>query len=199
MLPSNNIQSIIGATIFGRDKVKLGRISQVFVDAGDGHPTWAETHTGVFGRHTTYVPLHEATWEHDDIHVPYDEETVKKAPRVDGEGGLDPEQEEELRRHYAGVDDTEDQPASDTDAPTDAGADASDEQEERPDRDEKPVQHIDQNGVLWEERVVVTTEQVPVARLHRETTTVTQTPEVSADVRRESGAADRDDTRGHSS
>jgi hypothetical protein len=42
MLPSKNIQSIVGATLYGADKVKLGRITQVYVDATDGHPTWAE-------------------------------------------------------------------------------------------------------------------------------------------------------------
>src|SRR5690554_4978445 len=176
MLPSNNIQSIIGATVFGPDKVKLGRVNQVFVDAADGHPTWAELHTGAFGRHSTFVPLHEATWENDNVYVPYDKELLKSAPRVDGEERLTPDQERDLSEHYTGVTGSEEMSAA---APT-----TRPEETERAD-DEAPGQQLDENGVIWEERVVVSKEKVPVAKVHLETTTVTEDQEVTADVRKE--------------
>lgn len=152
MLPSNNIQSIVGATVFGSDRAKLGRISRVFVDAADGHPTWAEIHTGLLIRHAIFVPLSDATWEHDDIRVPYDEDLVKHAPQVDGEDGLSPEQEQELDRHYTGADRPDDEQKHEP-VPT---------QEQH----EPASLEIDDDGVVWEKRVVAFTETVPVSTVH---------------------------------
>ncbi|MEL4317437.1 PRC-barrel domain-containing protein [Leifsonia sp. YIM 134122] len=101
MLPSNNIQSIVGATLFGTDDDKIGRIAQVLVDATDGHPTWAVVHVGTLARHSTFVPLTDATWENDDVSVPFSKDQVKHAPRIDSDGGLDPTQEQELVRYYS--------------------------------------------------------------------------------------------------
>ncbi|KQX07772.1 MULTISPECIES: PRC-barrel domain-containing protein [unclassified Leifsonia] len=103
MLPSNNIQSIVGATLYGTGDDKIGRIAQVLVDAVDGHPTWAVVNTGTLVRHATYVPLGDATWENDDVTVPFSKDFVKGAPRIDSDGGLDPAQEQELVRHYEGL------------------------------------------------------------------------------------------------
>lgn len=101
MLPANNLQSLIGATLFGPDQEKIGRISQVFVDAGDGYPTWAEVQVGLLGRHSAYVPLGDAVWEDDDVAVAFSKDLVTAAPRLDIDGGLTPAQEAELERHYA--------------------------------------------------------------------------------------------------
>ncbi|WP_291043667.1 PRC-barrel domain-containing protein [Herbiconiux sp.] len=103
MLPSQNIQSIIGATVHGRDRTRIGRVDQVLVDAADGHPTWAVVNGGLFGRTSLYVPLEEATWEHDDVFVELDKDDVKNAPHPDPDGGLTPEQEQELRDYYRGL------------------------------------------------------------------------------------------------
>jgi hypothetical protein len=102
MLPSSNIQSIIGATLFGADDTKIGRITTVLVDAADGHPTFAEVHTGFLGHATRLVPLDDARWERDDVYVSYSAALVKDAPRHEAADGVTPEQEDELRRHYAG-------------------------------------------------------------------------------------------------
>ncbi|MCS5732439.1 PRC and DUF2382 domain-containing protein [Herbiconiux daphne] len=193
MLPSANIQSIVGATLYGTDEEKIGRISQVFVDATDGHPTWAEVHVGALGRHTTYVPLHEATWEHDDVYVPYDKDLVKNAPRPDGDKGLDTEQEQELTRHYSG------EPPTATDAPPAVTDDLETDRDREvdhgtaPDR-AAPTQELDDDRVLWEERLVVSKEKVPVAKVHLETTTVTEQHQVTADVQKERVAVDQRDT-----
>jgi hypothetical protein len=175
VLPSKNIQSIVGGTLYGADNEKLGRISQVYVDAQDGHPTWAEVHVGTLGRHTTFVPLDDATWEHDDVTVPYTKDDVKNAPRPDADGGLNPSQEDELRRHYRHEDAT----------PRD------DDQKKSP-----PAEPgLDDDGVLWEERVVVHKERVPVAKVHLEKQTVTEQREVTADVQKERIAVEETATR----
>lgn len=188
MLSSNNIQSIIGATVFGPDDVKLGRVDQVFVDAADGHPTWAEVNIGGLGHHTRFVPLQHAAWENDDVHVPYDKDLVKDAPKIDGEDGLSPEQERELSRHYAGGADARDEDAREDDHRTAgprADADSADDADERTSDATAPNRYLDDDGVLWEERVVVSKEQVPVARVHVESLTNAEVDETLTDARRD--------------
>lgn len=200
MLPSTNIQSIIGATMFGTDEEKIGRIAQVLVDAGDGHPTWAEVHVGTLGRHTTYVPLDEATWENDNIYVPYSKDLVKTAPRPNGDGGLDPKQEQELTQHYSGeppvTADTHSVESNNHETDVASESDLSDARVvSNSDSQDAPVQQLDDNGVLWEERLVVSKEKVPVAKVHLETTTVTEAHHITADVQEERIAIDQRDTR----
>jgi stress response protein YsnF len=210
LLPSKNIQSIIGGTLYGADNEKLGRISQVFVDAGDGHPTWAEIHVGALGRHSTFVPLDDATWEHDDVTVPYTKDDVKDAPRQDVDGGLSPSQEDELRRHYRHEGET--LRGDDTDGHTDNDRhdDANDrglhdddshddDSHDRTQQRQPPAEPgLDDDGVLWEERVVVHKERVPVAKVHLEKQVVTEEREVTADVQKERIAVDETVTRNDS-
>ncbi|MCS5718045.1 PRC-barrel domain-containing protein [Herbiconiux sp. CPCC 205763] len=183
MLPSNNIQSIVGATLYGRDKAKLGKIDQVLVDATAGHPTWAVLHGGMFGRKNLFVPLDDATWEHDDVYVELEKDDVKNAPHPDSEGGLSPAEEQELRAYYSGHDADESSPPG-VDARlatsaerTDADADHNDDGDDRNDDQGEDIdgpKHatevgapvVDESVVLVQERLVVRTEQVPVARVN---------------------------------
>jgi hypothetical protein len=187
MLPSNNIQSIVGATLYGRDKAKIGRIDQVLVDATDGHPTWAVLHGGIFGRKNLFVPLDDANWEHDDVFVDLEKDDVKNAPHPDAEGGLSPTEEQELRAYYlGGRGDSE--PATEvasaaqlrdsggeTDVSTPVERDTVDGDRDRVSGDDDPdgpkhavdadTPEVDESVVLVQERLVVRTEQVPVARV----------------------------------
>ncbi|SDY52910.1 PRC-barrel domain-containing protein [Herbiconiux ginsengi] len=132
MLPANNIQSIVGATLYGRDKAKIGRVDQVLVDAADGHPTWAVLHGGIFGRKNLFVPLDDATWEHDDVFVDLDKDDVKNSPHPDAAGGLSPAEEQELRAYYAGLRGGEGPvAAAPVPAPTPAAADVTQDVAER--------------------------------------------------------------------
>lgn len=169
MLPSNNIQSIVGATLYGRDKAKIGRIDQVLIDAEAGHPTWAVLHGGVFGRKNLFVPLDDAVWEHDDVFVELEKTDVKNAPHPDAEGGLSPAEEQELRTYYAGVRGEVEAPAVAVAAPaaTEEPAAPTEPEADGPrhaaDTDGPDV---DESVVLVQERLVVRTEQVPVARVN---------------------------------
>ena len=107
MLPSTNVQSLVGATLYGRDRHKIGKVSGILVDAGDGHPTWASVKVGLLAPHPSFVPLDDAVWDDDDLFVDLDAADVKSSPTFDGAEGLSPEQEIELRRHYAGGEERE--------------------------------------------------------------------------------------------
>jgi hypothetical protein len=219
MLPSSNIQSIIGATLFSTDGEKIARVTQVFVDAGDGHPTWAQVTVGTIARHSTFVPLDDATWEHDDVTVPFTKNQVKNAPRPDADGGLDPDQEDELRRHYAASDESDERTdeaerADDSertdhaertddsertgdaertdDAERTGDAERADHSERADDSHGQPRGH---DEVLWQDRVVVRKERVPVAKVHVEDLTVSTDSTDEADRRSAPAETSPDDDR----
>lgn len=100
MIENSALGSIMGAPAVGPDGDKIGTVGQVFVEPTTGMPNWATVHTGLFGRHENFVPLDRATWDRESLHLPYDKDMVKDAPRIDADEALSPESEAELYRYY---------------------------------------------------------------------------------------------------
>jgi hypothetical protein len=100
MISNENLGSIMGAPVVGPDDDRIGTVGQVFVDPTTGRPNWVTVHTGLFGRHETFVPLDEATWDREVLHVPYEKDLVKDAPRIDTDEALTPQAEDDLYRYY---------------------------------------------------------------------------------------------------
>ncbi|MCW4386256.1 hypothetical protein OH146_10780 [Salinibacterium sp. SYSU T00001] len=119
MIENTLVGSIMGAPAVGPDDEKIGTVGQVFVEPHTGAPNWATVHTGLFGRHETFVPLDRATFDREVLHLPYDKDTIKDAPRIDTDEALSPDAEAELYRYY-GI--TPDIPSVDS---KDAGAPGS--------------------------------------------------------------------------
>lgn len=100
MIGNENLGSIMGAPVMGPDNDRIGTVGQIFVDPVTGSPNWVTVHTGLFGRHETFVPLDEATWDREVLHIPYEKNLVKDAPRIDTDEALDSGTENELYRYY---------------------------------------------------------------------------------------------------
>lgn len=100
MLSNHNLGALMGAPVVGPDNEKIGSIGQVFVDPDTGTPNWVTVHTGLFGRHESFVPVDDATWDHEILHIPFDKQVVKDAPRIDSGGALSPADERSLYRYY---------------------------------------------------------------------------------------------------
>jgi hypothetical protein len=100
MLDSRDIGGLQGAPVLGPDNDKLGTVGQVFLDSRTGAPNWVTVKTGLFGHKETFVPLTNARWDGEEIHVDIDRETLKKAPRIDTGEALSPHNEEALYRYY---------------------------------------------------------------------------------------------------
>ena len=103
MITTQQVQELLetGGSVVGRDGDKLGKVGTVYLDDQSGQPEWVTVKTGMFGRSETFVPLAQGAVKGQEIQVPYDEETVKGAPRVeDPEGHISEDQERELYRHY---------------------------------------------------------------------------------------------------
>ncbi|PZR52531.1 photosystem reaction center subunit H [Xylanimonas oleitrophica] len=107
MLTSAQLQELAdgGATVVGADGDKIGKAVDVYLDDRTGRPSWLTVKTGFFGSAESFVPVSEDTAAQDgDIRVPYTKDTVKGAPKIDPDGELAPEEEDELYRYY-GLDD----------------------------------------------------------------------------------------------
>lgn len=131
MIENNNLGSIMGAPVVGPDDERIGTVGVIFVDPVSNQPNWATVHTGLFGRHESFVPLDDAMWDREVLHITFAKDTVKDAPRIDTDNALGPEDEAELYRYYgrelpepgevAAV------PAAESDRAGDAAAPAADE------------------------------------------------------------------------
>ncbi len=100
MITETQIQQVIGTTAVDADGDKIGKISEVYLDDETGRPEWATVHTGLFGTKETFVPLAQADLSGDTLRFPYDKAKVKDAPKVDTDGHLSPQEEQELYRYY---------------------------------------------------------------------------------------------------
>lgn len=89
-----------GGTVYTTQRDKIGRIGQIYLDNQTGEPKWVTVSTGLFGTSESFVPLAEAIVDGDDIVVGYDKDTVKDAPRIDPDGDLSPEEEQQLYSYY---------------------------------------------------------------------------------------------------
>jgi uncharacterized protein (TIGR02271 family) len=89
-----------GATVVGSDGERIGKVDDLYVDDETGKPSFFAVHTGLFGRSTTFVPVQGADWSGEEVRLPYSKDKVKDAPRMDPDGHLEPDQEDELYRYY---------------------------------------------------------------------------------------------------
>jgi uncharacterized protein (TIGR02271 family) len=89
-----------GRTLVDRDGDRIGSIDAIYLDDRTGQPEWALVNTGLFGTKTSFVPLAQATQTAEEVRVPYDQQLVKDAPRIDPDQHLSEVEERQLWRHY---------------------------------------------------------------------------------------------------
>jgi hypothetical protein len=99
MITEQQLNVVIGCTAVGPDGT-LGTVCEVYLDDATHRPEWAALRIGLLGTRDAFVPLARAEISGDDLWVPYDEDTVANAPRIDSEGYLSPADEIELYRYY---------------------------------------------------------------------------------------------------
>ena len=87
-------------SVIDSDGDKLGTINQIYTSDATGDPAWVTLKTGLFGSQESFVPLTDATFDGDDIRVPVSKKQVHDAPRVDADGHLSVEEEDDLYRYY---------------------------------------------------------------------------------------------------
>ena len=99
MIEASRLGELVGKTLLGRSGVRVGKVTQVYEGTG-GEGTFATVKTGLFGGHSSFVPLAEAELHGDNVHVPYPKELVDEAPRIAEGQELHAAEEERLFAHY---------------------------------------------------------------------------------------------------
>jgi uncharacterized protein (TIGR02271 family) len=100
MIGTEAISRVIGKDVYDQSGDKIGSASEVYLDDESGQPEWVTVRTGLFGTKESFVPIRDADLTDDGLRVPVSKSQVKDAPKIDTEGHLSPQEEQELYRYY---------------------------------------------------------------------------------------------------
>ena len=100
MIGTDTISRVIGQDVYDESGEKIGSAGEVYLDDETGRPEWVTVRTGLFGTKESFVPIRDADLTDDGVRVPISKERVKDAPKIDTDGHLSPQEEEELYRYY---------------------------------------------------------------------------------------------------
>lgn len=163
MVSEQDVSAAIGSTAYGSDGQSVGTVETFYTDDRTGATTWVSVSSGLLGTRHAVAPAQDATLADGRLQLSVPAEAVSSAPRLGGEH-LAPEDEEALRRHYAGAA---------TNRPAEPPA-----EEPRADRGDGAM-------VRSEEQLRVRTEQVAARRVRVVRYVVTEEVQVTVPVRRE--------------
>ena len=99
-LTQDDLARISAGNVISTSGDKIGGIGQIYVDDATGQPAWVTVKTGLFGTSESFVPLEGASLAGDDIQVAYDKDVIKNAPRVEADGKISREEEDQLYAYY---------------------------------------------------------------------------------------------------
>ncbi|GAA3752637.1 PRC-barrel domain-containing protein [Salinactinospora qingdaonensis] len=100
MAPPLGAQQLIGHRLLDIDGNIVGKIGQVYFDDQTDAPKWITVRTGLFGTHEYFVPLRGARAMEEGLQVPFDKDTIKRAPSIDTDRHISPDQEDIVYDHY---------------------------------------------------------------------------------------------------
>jgi uncharacterized protein (TIGR02271 family) len=100
MIGTETISRVIGSDVYDETGSKIGSASEVYLDDQSGQPEWVTVRTGMFGTKESFVPIRDADLTDDGVRVHVSKDRVKDAPRIDADGHLSPQEEQELYRYY---------------------------------------------------------------------------------------------------
>src|SRR3954453_16379030 len=101
MIGTETISRVIGKDVYDASGQKIGSASEVYLDDESGQPEWVTVRTGLFGTKESFVPIRDADLTDDGVRVPVSKDQVKDAPKIDADGHLSPQDEQELYRYYS--------------------------------------------------------------------------------------------------
>ncbi|MGY1683128.1 DUF2382 domain-containing protein [Geodermatophilus sp. SYSU D01176] len=100
MIGTDSISHVIGRDVYDPNGQKIGSASEVYLDDETAQPEWMTVRTGLFGTKETFVPIRDAALADDGVHVSVEKSAVRDAPRIDADGQISPQEEQELYRYY---------------------------------------------------------------------------------------------------
>jgi uncharacterized protein (TIGR02271 family) len=100
MLGTQDFTTLIGRKVYSTDGQKIGELRQVYLDDRTEQLQFITVNTGLFGTSESFVPASDASATGDGVTVPFDKDKVKNAPKIDADGHISPEQEQEIHAYY---------------------------------------------------------------------------------------------------
>jgi uncharacterized protein (TIGR02271 family) len=100
MIGTDTISRVIGQDVYDESGEKIGSAAEVYLDDETGQLEWVTVRTGLFGTKESFVPIRDADLTDDGVRVPVSKTQVKDAPKIDTDGHLSPQEEQELYRYY---------------------------------------------------------------------------------------------------
>lgn len=95
-----HIEAWRGQAVIDPDGEQLGKLDEVFFDAASGTPLLIAVKSGLLGRKSTLVPVHEATVGPDYVRVTHPRQAVDRAAGIGGEAAPDADQLSALGNAY---------------------------------------------------------------------------------------------------
>jgi hypothetical protein len=103
MIDSSSLGTLSGKNVTGPNGDTIGRSPTCTSRPTAGGGTFATVHTGLFGGGASFFPLDAATLQGDTVTVPFTQEFIKDAPRVENDEELTAPEEERLFQYYSGA------------------------------------------------------------------------------------------------
>ena len=100
MIGTETLDRVIGQDVYDEAGQKIGSAGEVYLDDETGQPEWVTVRTGMFGTKESFVPIRDADLTDQGLRVPVSKDRVKDAPKIDTDGHLSPQEEQELYRYY---------------------------------------------------------------------------------------------------
>jgi uncharacterized protein (TIGR02271 family) len=100
MIGTDTLSRVIGQDVYDESGEKIGSATEVYLDDETGQPEWVTVRTGLFGTKESFVPIRNADLTNDGVRVPVSKTQVKDAPKIDTDGHLSPQEEQELYSYY---------------------------------------------------------------------------------------------------
>ncbi|HEY9438382.1 MAG TPA: PRC-barrel domain-containing protein [Streptomyces sp.] len=92
---------LTGVTAYDADGEEVGTVGRVHLNDVSGRPEWVTVRTGLFGTEESIVPLAGSRRSTSgDLHVRFEKDTVRQAPRVNPGDSLGAVDEQRLYAHY---------------------------------------------------------------------------------------------------
>ena len=101
MFTQEEVRTLAGATAYDQAGQKVGQVATVYQDQATGEPEWLTVKTGLFGMKETFVPLALAqTRGPGEVALAADKDTITSAPKIDPDGELSQDEEQQLFSYY---------------------------------------------------------------------------------------------------
>jgi len=175
--------TLSGASVRSASGDKIGTVAQVYVDDRTSQPEWVTVRTGLLGTKESFVPLAAARFDGADLVIDASKKEVSDAPKIDDDGHLSEQDEDEIYRYY-GI------PGRRTPGYDQAGAPAAGVKGTTGHDTSGP--NTDDAMTRSEEHLVAGTEQVDAGRARLRKYVVTETQRVDVPVSHEEVRLERE-------